>query len=434
MIVRDGASTLARCLQSVRSVVDEIIVADTGSSDMTLEIARNFGASVFSIPWEDDFSKARNAALRAGRCDWVLILDADELLDSGASQAIPPLLSAADIVGYDVRIWHYMKTLTTRMLDRPAHPNPHRIDAARAFPGFVEQINVRLFRRHPQILYEGRVHEGVADGMRGLGMKIASADFVVHHLGIAEAPTEVHDWKMNYYLELGRQKLLDSPNDVRSHYELGLAELEHFGRAGHALSHFMRATVLRPDSNLLSTYVGICLVRLGKLKEGLEALEKAERLGARDAVHLEAMGDAHYHMENFSEARQKYERAKSAGCRSSLLESKLGVCEVRIGSPQIGLKRIKDAIQSEPGRGELYDILMAAALFAGDRTLAAQTAECRLGVGSPSPDSILLTAAILMQLGEWRRAAQSVRSGCERFPGDAKLHAALAEINHKLNQ
>jgi tetratricopeptide (TPR) repeat protein len=401
---------------------------------MTKEIARSFGARVLSVPWEDDFSKARNAALRASRCDWVLVLDADELLDSGANQTIPPLLTAAAIAGYDVRIWNYVNTLTTRMLNRPANPNPHRIEEARAFPSFVEHANVRLFRRHPQIFFEGRVHEGVADGMRASGMKIASADFVVHHLGLAEDQTEVRDRKMTYYLDLGRKKLLDSPHDVRSHYELGLAELEHSRSPGRALPYFLRATELRPDSNLLWTYVGICLVRLGKLKEGLEALEKSERLGATDAVHLEAMGDAHYHMKNFPHARRNYERAKSAGCRSNLLESKLGVCEVRMGSPEGGLKRIKDAIQSEPNLGELYDILMAAALFAGDRALAAQTAECRLKVGSPSPDSILFTAAIWMQLGEWQQAAQVVRSGCERFPGDAKLHATLAEINHKLDQ
>jgi len=432
MIVKDGASTLARCLQSVRSVVDEIVIADTGSSDMTREIALSFGARIISVAWEDDFSKARNAALRAGRCDWVLYIDHDELLDSAANQTIPSLLKAVDIAGYEIRIWNYVRTLATRMLNRPAYPNPQRIDEARAFPGFVEQVNVRLFRRNPQICFEGRVHEGVADGMKALGMKIAFGDFVVHHLGIAEEEAEAYNRKMSYYLELGRKKLFDSPDDVRSHYELGLAELEHFRNPGRALPCFARAIELRPGSNLLWTYAGICLVRLGKLKQGLEALEKAERLGAKDAVHLEAMGDAHYHGENFARARECYEGAKSAGSRSSVLESKLGVCEVREGSTESGLQRIKDAIQSEPNLGELYDILMAAALVAGDRALAAQTADHRLEVGSPSADSFLLTAGIWMQLGEWHRAAQVVRSGLERFPGHAKLHAVVAEIKCRL--
>ena len=150
MIVKNGQSTLARCLESVRPVVDEIVIADTGSTDATVEIASQYGARIVEISWEDDFSKARNAALRHGRCEWILFLDADELLDAGAATQIAPLLRVPEVLGYEVRIWNYVHTLTNRMLNRTAHPNPQLIEPARAFPAYVEHVNVRLFRRHPR--------------------------------------------------------------------------------------------------------------------------------------------------------------------------------------------------------------------------------------------------------------------------------------------
>src|ERR1700689_5331380 len=119
MIVKDEESTLARCLETVRSIVDEIVIADTGSTDATVQIARSYRARVVDVPWEHDFSKARNAALRHGRCDWVLFLDADELLDPVEAKEIAMLVANPAVMGYDVHIWNYVSTLTTRMLNRP---------------------------------------------------------------------------------------------------------------------------------------------------------------------------------------------------------------------------------------------------------------------------------------------------------------------------
>jgi len=92
MIARNEALTLAYCLESARAAVSQIVVADTGSTDETAAIARGFGATVISIPWRDDFSDARNAALARMETDWVLVLDGDEELDRNASRTLPKLL------------------------------------------------------------------------------------------------------------------------------------------------------------------------------------------------------------------------------------------------------------------------------------------------------------------------------------------------------
>lgn len=80
MIVKNEEEKLARCLQSVKEYVDELVVVDTGSTDKTKEIAASFGAKVFDFAWCDDFSKARNFSIEKTSGDFVLVLDADSYL------------------------------------------------------------------------------------------------------------------------------------------------------------------------------------------------------------------------------------------------------------------------------------------------------------------------------------------------------------------
>jgi tetratricopeptide (TPR) repeat protein len=87
MIVKDEADNLPRCLNSVKDFVDEMIVLDTGSQDATIAIAQQLGAQVESIAWTQDFAAARNQGLAKAKGDWILVLDADEILTT-AGQAL----------------------------------------------------------------------------------------------------------------------------------------------------------------------------------------------------------------------------------------------------------------------------------------------------------------------------------------------------------
>jgi len=91
---------LGRCLRSVAEVVSQIVVADTGSTDSTADVAREFGATVVSVPWRNHFANARNAALEVMKTDWVLVLDADEELDSDTQSQIASLLATSTAGGY----------------------------------------------------------------------------------------------------------------------------------------------------------------------------------------------------------------------------------------------------------------------------------------------------------------------------------------------
>ena len=84
MIVKDEEHNIRRALESLKGVADEIVVVDTGSTDRTPEIVREYTDKLYFHPWKNDFSEARNNSLKYPTCEWVLIFDADEELSEEA--------------------------------------------------------------------------------------------------------------------------------------------------------------------------------------------------------------------------------------------------------------------------------------------------------------------------------------------------------------
>ena len=91
MIVKDEETVLPRCLESVQELFDEIVVIDTGSKDHTREIARAFGAFVYDLPWQDDFSAARNFSFSKATSDYLFWMDADDVLPPPSHERFPSL-------------------------------------------------------------------------------------------------------------------------------------------------------------------------------------------------------------------------------------------------------------------------------------------------------------------------------------------------------
>jgi glycosyltransferase involved in cell wall biosynthesis len=142
LIVKNEQAMLPRALASVAGV-DEIVVCDTGSTDRTVEIATSLGARVVSFPWIDDFSAARNYAKQHATGDWVLSLDADEMLAPGSVDAIRAHTARTTASGLYVRMqaecngeWHSLIRVFRRECDwvGAVHesvvvPNAEAIDA-----------------------------------------------------------------------------------------------------------------------------------------------------------------------------------------------------------------------------------------------------------------------------------------------------------------
>lgn len=81
MIVKNEEMHIARCLDSVAELVEEIVIVDTGSTDRTVEIVSDYTSKVYSYPWKDDFSDARNYSFSKASMDYCMWMDADDILE-----------------------------------------------------------------------------------------------------------------------------------------------------------------------------------------------------------------------------------------------------------------------------------------------------------------------------------------------------------------
>ena len=142
LIAKNEERFLPDCLRSLQSRVEEVIVADTGSTDKTVEIAQDFGASVIEHPWQENFSEARNAAMAHASGDWILYIDADERLVAPVSGFVADHLPGPDAPA-------------ARLLLQP------RI-------GYTVYSELRLFRNDPRIQFRGVMHERVVETVRAV--------------------------------------------------------------------------------------------------------------------------------------------------------------------------------------------------------------------------------------------------------------------------
>ncbi|MEK5030185.1 glycosyltransferase [Paenibacillus sp. FSL R7-0302] len=201
MIVRNEAQHLEQCLLSVQGMVSEIIIADTGSEDNSMAIARRFGARVVSLPWEHDFSKARNHTLQLASYGWILVLDADEALADWKAEELERLLESERADGYFLPFIHYV--------------------GEDAGCEYTTDNVCRLFRNDSRICFRGSIHEEVASSIWSLpGGHIAYARLTVHHYGYLDDELQRKN-KASRNLELIRAALRLEPDSVPLRYALG---------------------------------------------------------------------------------------------------------------------------------------------------------------------------------------------------------------------
>jgi tetratricopeptide (TPR) repeat protein len=428
MIVRNAAADLDRCLESARNAVDEIVIADTGSTDGTPGLACRLGASVVLIPWEDDFASARNRALAEVRSDWVLVLDADERLDPAAAIALPALMSAPSVVGYQVTIRNYTLSLEDRLWDRLAVVNDFRLPESKPYPAYVTHQNVRLFRRTPEIHFVGRVHESVGPSIVEAGARLAEAGLLIHHFGLA-AGKETRRRKNELYRELGRRKVQEMPADAQAHFELGLVEFDNFHDDEAALACFETACRLNPRLAVAWLFAALAQSRLGRHADALASLSRARRLGYLTPLLEEAEADAHYSLGHFEQARRGYHSALKRQPQAAALESKLGLAELRSGRQVSGIDHLRRAIDQAPALAEVHDRLVQALVWLDRPAEAAIAAEAKLAAVEPSAADYIRAASIRAHLNQTAKVQEILRAGLDRFPRSEKLQSVASEWN-----
>jgi tetratricopeptide (TPR) repeat protein len=357
MIVRDEAERLERCLSSVAGFVDEMVLLDTGSTDDTVAIAERCGAVVHHLSWPGDFAPARNAALTHVRGDWVLVLDADEVLTEQAREPLRQLMADPDL-------------LLINLLR-------HELGAAQAPYSNVS----RLFRRHPAISWSRRYHAMVDDSVAAelaREPRWRIADCLV--------PALLHDGYRPELLASGHKaqrlraameaELAERPGDAYAAAKLGALEISE-GRRERGLALLRQGLASCPADAHPERYELLLHLALAEASPTAEALYRQAlalplppRLTLAAQLNLAALlmeqGAAAANNNSLAEAAALAMAAAEAAPELALGWRSLGLIERRRGRIGAAIEAYRRSLALEPDHPETQQNLAVALLLGGD--------------------------------------------------------------------
>ncbi|HTW11262.1 MAG TPA: glycosyltransferase [Solirubrobacteraceae bacterium] len=425
MIVRDEEEMLPRTLEAVRPAVDEIVIVDTGSQDDTIKIAESFGAKVIEREWTGSFSDARNVSFDAATGDWILYLDADEVLVRDDIQKL------RELRGQTWREAFYLKETN--------YTGTEEAGAA------VQHSALRVFRNRPEYRFRGRLHEQIAYALPSyLPERWQETSVRVDHYGYLGVVRDAKD-KSRRNLEILQLQQRESQPTAFLHFNIGV-EHSVLGEFEDALREFeeaWRLTDALSDTAQLEFLPSLASRTITALRQSgrqAEAIERAQQLlerfpGFTDLVYWSGLAaydigrqeDAIAFMERatqMGDGPSKYTALVGAG--TYLPRIALAAIYINRQEPQKALETIEWCVENHPdffGVLEPYALGLLRSGRSGAETVA--TIEERLGKLTKTQRFLLGTA--LYERGAAAEAEDQFRLVVAAQPHSGPARAALVE-------
>ena len=367
---------------------------DTGSRDDTMAIATRAGAHVEQCAWPGSFSDARNTSLDYATGEWILVVDADEIIAPRDHAAIRKLLTAPpQVMGYILIQHNYTSDQTTAQWQ----PSDGDCPEARGVPGWFPAPITRLFRRDARIRFVGEVHEAVDPSILANGGRILETAIPIHHYGKLRTDERMAA-KAEMYRALGEQKSARSGSAL-AHYELGLqyGELGLLDKAEAALRKAVAA-----DPNLVKGWadLGAVLERLGRMDDAERLYRRALALDPAYISALVNLGACLGKQDRRAEAAEVFDAARRLNPDNPIILNNLAAHVAREG-----------------------DTAQAESLYRRAMTINPDYMQAHVNLGN-----------LLERAGRYPAALAHLHATCERFPSHAPAVAALALVHVRLQQ
>ena len=302
MIAKNEEHYLSRHCPVISPLISEFIFVDTGSTDRSMEIARQYGARIFQKKWENDFAAVRNYALKQATKKWILVLDADEIISPRDFPALASCLkSNPDAGGFVFRIRNY--------LNDPDYenwlPNLADCEEGKGYKGFTEFTVVKLFENKPWVHYTGAAHDlveySIADRPK------VFTDILIHHYGMALGK-ERDKAKDEDYLKQLQQDLIHHPRLFKTRYTLG-RQLFRLDRFQEAEKEFLASLQIRPESDTAFLNLGMTYVQMKEYGQAAECLKRSLKINSSFSEAWNSLGVVFAGEKHFAEAESHFRKA-----------------------------------------------------------------------------------------------------------------------------
>jgi tetratricopeptide (TPR) repeat protein len=425
MIVRDEEQMLGRCLEAVAGAVDELVIVDTGSRDATIEIARSFGARIIEHEWSGSFAQARNVSFDAATGDWLLYLDADEVL-----------------VREDAAL---LRALTGRTWREAFYLSETNYTGDVEDGTAVTHNALRVFRNRPEYRFEGRLHEQIAHRLPAyLPERVETTGIRVEHYGYLGVVRDTRQ-KSRRNIELLRLQQAECQPSAFLHYNLGC---EHAAAGDHAaaLVELERAWELleaAPDrdthsfaptlTSRLAKALRACgrpRDALARAEDGLERFPGFTDLVFEQALAAIALGEHGRAIElcerciEMGDAPRPYTATVGAG--SYLPRLRLAELRRAAGELELAIEQLAHCLREHPQfAGSVLPY--ASALLASGMEPDAVVAELERHTPEPTPAARFMLGTALYESGANGAGEAQFRAVLARQPHSSRARVALAE-------
>ncbi|MDR1840660.1 MAG: glycosyltransferase [Holophagales bacterium] len=450
MIVKNEEGMLAHCLESVKALVDEIIVVDTGSTDKTIDIAREFGARVYPFKWCDDFSAARNESLKYCKGDWVLILDADEAIDALDHEKIKNACQRPQADAYNLIHRNYAIKPDVSLQDIALTPNVSDYSEGRELPFYADIPVPRLVKMFDGLTFNSRVHETYEASLIPSRKTTKNLDAVIHHYGKLLAERE--EYKAQYYLMLARLEAEANPDFAPVHLRLLQQALraKHWETALEAAKASIKLALAvdsfvlyggRSAQEAIEANIKLAIavdpfilygggLALQNMDRHAEAIGYFDMLLSQHPQHALAwLGKGHscWALGDFSAAREAMMKAIELQPGSAMARKRLAELEYAANNAANNLDAARratlEAIDMAPNEPALYDNLLKIEMARDNTQQAVQDAllAIRKCPGGGEGRWHRLAAVYLYQNGQRDTAVSVLELGLKNFPNDPDL-------------
>lgn len=298
MITKNEEEYLEQCLNSVKDIVDEIIIVDTGSTDRTKEITKKFNAKIYDFKWIDDFSAARNESLKHATKEWILILDADEFIEKKDLDKIKNIIGKADdFAGFALEQRSYINSFF-----EGAKKNDSDFKLVKQYSLYIPHFLVRLFKNRLGFYFKHRVHELAEDSIKEKGLKYQKSDIILHHFGSTKDEKMIND-KTLQYSDMVLKQLEEEPDNPRYNYQ---AARMFLGRNdfSSALKYFEKTARLDPDYKLVFSEIAKIYLQMNDKNRAIEYFKKSMKFNPENPSPANNLAVAYMSMEKFGKAKE----------------------------------------------------------------------------------------------------------------------------------